>query len=284
MRYDLTPFSVLRWAWQHTGASQSNVARSVVSTASLPLIAVLSKTKRFSFQRKGVRGFERLYYLMDWYERDTVAVCRDQLRPGMNTVDIGAHLGYFSRLFGKLTRPGGTVFAFEPHPETYGVLCRNLSQFPNVIPVPKAVSDTTGHAELFEMTASGQHSLVLNVRPETNAFLKSRNNVESTTLDDFLAGQGDPPIRLVKIDVDGGETKVLKGMTRTIAKNAYLTLIVEFAPVSLAASGTRPEEFLELLRSLGFQVEGLGFSLTELQIPSSATFAPNLLCTKRPQP
>lgn len=219
---------------------------------------------------------------MDWYERDTVAVCRDQLRPGMNAVDIGAHLGYFSRLFGKLTAPGGKVFAFEPHPETFGVLRRNLTQFPNVLPVHKAVSDTTGPAELFEMTASGQHSLVLNVRPETHAFFKSLINVESTTLDDFLAGQGDPPIRLVKIDVDGGETKVLKGMTRTIATNAHLTLIVEFAPVSLAASGTRPEQFLELLRSLGFQVEGLGFSLEGLQTPSIATFAPNLLCMKMP--
>jgi FkbM family methyltransferase len=250
--------------------------------ASLPLIAVLSRTKRFSFPRKGVRGFERLCYLMNWYERDTVAVCRDQLRPGMNAVDIGAHLGYFSRLFGKLTGPGGKVFAFEPHPETFSVLRRNLSQLPNVIPVHKAVSDTTGHAELFEMTASGQHSLVLNVRPETQAFLKSRIPVESTTLDDFLAGQGDPPIRLVKIDVDGGETKVLRGMVQTIAKNAHLTLVVEFAPVSLAASGTTPEQFLELLQSLGFQVEGLGFSLAGLQIPSSATFAPNLLCTKTP--
>ena len=282
MRYGLTPFPVLRWVWQHTGASRSNFARSVVSMASFPLIAVLSRTKGFSFQREGVRGFERLFYLMDWYERETVTVCRDQLRPGMNAIDIGAHLGYFSRHFGKLTAPGGKVFAFEPHPETYDVLCRNLVQFPNVVPVHKAVSDTTGHTELFEMTASGQHSLVLNVRPETQAFLKSRINVESTTLDDFLAEQGDPPIRLVKIDVDGGETKVLKGMVQTIAKNAHLTLVVEFAPVSLAASGTQPEQFLELLRSLGFQVEGLGFSLAGLQTPSSAAFAPNLLCVKTP--
>jgi hypothetical protein len=132
------------------------------------------------------------------------------------------------------------------------------------------------------MTASGQHSLVLNVRPETKAFLKSRINVESTTLDDFLAEQGDPPIRLVKIDVDGGETKVLKGMAQTIAKNAHLTLIVEFAPVSLAASGTKPEEFLKMLRSFGFNVDGLGFSLAGLKIPPTATFAPNLLCMKTP--
>lgn len=230
-------FSTFRWFWRLTGASQNQIARSVVSAVATPLTAALARAQGITFPTPGVDGFGRLCYLMGWYERETVSTCRRFLRPGANAVDIGAHIGYFSRHFAELVGPSGRVFAFELHRETFQILRRNVARYPNVTAEELAVSDHTGRSQFFEMTASGQHSLVFNVRPETGAFLRSRTTVDSTTLDAYLASQGNPPIALVKMDVDGGESKALRGMVHTITSNPGLKLIVEFAPVSLAAAG-----------------------------------------------
>jgi hypothetical protein len=72
------------------------------------------------------------------------------------------------------------------------------------------------------------------------------------TLDDVLDGV---PVDFVKIDVQGGELSVLRGMKRTVQANPRLQLFVELWPFGLRAAGSSADELLALVAAYGFTVE-----------------------------
>jgi len=75
--------------------------------------------------------------------------------------------------------------------------------------------------------------------------------VATTTIDDFLpAGL---LVDLVKIDVEGHEPLVLRGMERTIARSPGIRIIIEFAD-SMLAHSANPGDFVDYIRSLGFAI------------------------------
>lgn len=67
-----------------------------------------------------------LYSEGTWEPAETAFV-KSFLRPGMNVVDIGANLGYFTTLFASLVTAEGKVIAFEPNPQNYGLLKTNIA-------------------------------------------------------------------------------------------------------------------------------------------------------------
>ena len=62
------------------------------------------------------------------YEPFETSLLSAEIRPGMRIVDVGANIGYYTLLFSKLTGASGHVFAFEPEPENFGLLQRNLAR------------------------------------------------------------------------------------------------------------------------------------------------------------
>ncbi|SRR6266545_2940317 len=50
----------------------------------------------------------------------------NEVRPGDVVVDVGAHIGYFTLLLAALVGPKSRVFAFEPDPDNFALLCRNV--------------------------------------------------------------------------------------------------------------------------------------------------------------
>lgn len=61
------------------------------------------------------------------YEEDNYILLRKQIKPGMQVIDIGAHLGLFSVACSKLSGPGGKVISFEPTPKTFSILKKNVT-------------------------------------------------------------------------------------------------------------------------------------------------------------
>jgi FkbM family methyltransferase len=173
------------------------------------------------------------------------------LRPGMNVLDVGAHVGYFSLIAARQVGPTGKIWAFEPVPENYRLLHKNISRngYTNVMAVPQGISNRKGPLSLYlSGIVSGAHSVVRDQGSRAQVI------VQATTLDEFLANAGWPHVDLVKMDIQGAEMMALQGASQFLARNRPLKLIVEFWPAGLAASGTDPKEFLARLVDLGFTV------------------------------
>ena len=75
--------------------------------------------------------------------------------------------------------------------------------------------------------------------------------VDMTTIDDFLPS--DLPVDLVKMDVEGHEPMVMRGMEQTIARSPNIRIVTEFAD-SLLAHTVSPAEFTDYIRGLGFAI------------------------------
>ncbi|MCH7605439.1 FkbM family methyltransferase, partial [Patescibacteria group bacterium] len=223
-----------------------------------PFIRYLSKRKKFFLFPQDPWNI-KLRLLLGWREPGTVKLCPYLISSGMTVLDIGAHVGYYSRLFSELVGPEGKVYAFEPHPPTFALLQRNLlsCKYKNFMLSSKALSDQKGRQQFFEVVAPGGNSLYdvtpLSAKNPQGYVLKKIWHVETATLDDELGEFNNPIIDFIKMDVEGSEPKILKGARNTIARSPKLAMVVEFQIDTLRVAGVSGDAFLKLLEELGFE-------------------------------
>ncbi len=228
-----------------------------------PILDLFLKIRQINLP-SGSSWESKLKFLLKWSESESVRVCKKVIHPGMNVLDIGANVGYFTLLFSELVGPENKVFAFEPHPETYRLLVKNIhsSKYKNIIPVRKALSDKEGEVEFFEVKDISKSSFydvskyLSKVDPRGYAF-KKRLTVDTITLDDFLGKIGDPEINFIKMDIEGAEPKALAGMKKTIERSKDLKMIVEFNAGTLQVGGVSSSEFLNQLIEMGFEIKAV---------------------------
>jgi len=185
--------------------------------------------------RETVSNFLRAYGI---WQRPVSNFLVGYLDEGDIFVDVGANIGYFTVLAGLCVGAAGRVHAVEPDADNAALLARNvaLNGLSNVQLHRTAVSDHCGEAPLFRGTSnSGAHSLL-----RKNG-LTAGPSVPVVTLDRLL--HAEPRIKLLKIDVQGAEMSVLRGLAeRLTAKDARPAIIMEFSPADLA----RADELAEL--------------------------------------
>jgi FkbM family methyltransferase len=181
-----------------------------------------------SFEPATVRAFERL------------------IRPGMIVADVGANIGYTAALAAQLVGPGGHVHAFEPSPRTLRLLQQNMATngFDNVSIYPYVVGETA-RLRRFHVTES---PLTDGVAAGAFAHTLSTIEAEERRLDDLLDG----PLDFVKIDVEGAEVEVLRGMPALIAASPAMIVAAEWNPKAMKAAGHAPMELPEALQAAGF--------------------------------
>ena len=129
-------------------------------------------------------------------------------RPGMTLYDVGAHSGFYTLLFSRLTGTEGKVYSFEPCAQNVGFLLRHiwLNEIGNVRVVQSALAEVSG---LHPMSVDrGRYENCLCAEQETPLL------VPTMTLDTF---KGEAP-DLIKIDVEGAEGKVLRGASRILSE------------------------------------------------------------------
>lgn len=160
-------------------------------------------------------------------------------------LDIGAHLGESSLLFSELVGPQGKVVAFEPDPVARGLLLRNLelNHVGNVSVEKDSVSDKAGAATLVtERLGSGAATIV---RSSHEAPQGSGLAVGSTTVDVYCESHALRP-DWVKIDAEGAEPLVIRGMRETLRRDRP-SVILEFHMQGLSEQekGTAWAEIVE---------------------------------------
>jgi FkbM family methyltransferase len=148
----------------------------------------------------------------------------ERLRRGGDFVDVGAHIGMYAVRAAVELRDRGRVLAFEPNPAARAQLVENLALngCTNVVVVAAAVGDEAGEAML-HVPASPDPSFS---SLEGGRFAEGEPvTVPVTTVDTAVAEHGLAP-SVVKIDVEGREATVVRGMAETLA-TFRPTLLVE---------------------------------------------------------
>ena len=192
----------------------------------------------------------RLIYLVKEIEPDVQRLCSQVLRPGMTVMDVGANVGLITRQFCRLVGPGGQVYAFEPDPFTFQFLKFNTRAFQNHELTQCAISDNEEPALLHLNFTSGTGNSLVNKSHSREAV-----PVTCISLDEFLKQHGNPAVDVIKIDVEGAELGVLRGMRQTIARLPLLKIIIEYCPANLTGAGVAPREVYDELCAHSFTLQ-----------------------------
>ena len=142
---------------------------------------------------------------------------------GSTIVDVGARHGDMTLLFAKAVGPVGRVIAYEPHPTACKSLLRRVAGAPNVSVRQLALADAPGELAFAYPRRRAERGLG-SAHPGVRDELLSRGaepaTLTVTTLDAEVAAGHVPPPTLVKIDVEGLELAVIRGMERTLAEHS----------------------------------------------------------------
>ncbi|MGF1539575.1 MAG: FkbM family methyltransferase [Pleurocapsa sp.] len=186
------------------------------------------------------------------YEVPIQNIFAQQLKAGDVFYDIGANVGFFTIIAAKLVGNKGKVYAFEPGKDNASSIRHNatLNDFSQIEVIEKAVAETSGQGELLLAKYSGGHALATADAPPD---LAGKVTVDLVSIDELIAQNQIAPPNFVKVDVEGAELEVLKGMKETI-KTYQPTIIYEIDDGDDAAYQRKYRELESYLQSLNYQV------------------------------
>ena len=191
------------------------------------------------------------------FERYELQLVAKSLKPGMRMVDVGANIGLYSILGSSRVGDTGRVWAFEPSRESYNRLVRNLqlNDCSCVQPIQVALGDAPDRFSTLTCDAGyGDAYRYLLPVSEHGAGASSGEVVRATTLDACASEYGIKQIDLIKIDVEGGEYRVLLGARETLSANHNVRVVFESEPDWCERAGCRQQDAFELLRGAGFEL------------------------------
>lgn len=189
---------------------------------------------------------------LDTYEPELRRAITELARPGMVAYDIGANVGVFTFLLARLVGSYGVVYAFEPEQNNFTCLHRSvqLNETTNIRVDKRAIEQTSGTA-LFDRRGGAFSGRL--VGTNTN-YQRSTNltSVQTSSIDDLVREEGFSPPDIVKIDVEGNEALVLRGMRDTL--RSHNPIIVCELHKHLGESATAVQT---ILRDNGYSVYSL---------------------------
>jgi FkbM family methyltransferase len=213
--------------------------------------ASLDRLVFLALHRTGVMGKEEAHLL------------RKLIEPGMQILDVGANIGLYTLVMAKLAGPSGRVFAFEPEPNLFSVLCENCDANGalNITPFQCAAGEVNERATFQRATFNSGDNRLGPARADAQPI-----DVEVARVDDILPVQ---TVQFIKLDVQGHELAALSGMSKLIAESPKLRVLFEFWPAGLKAANASPEGLLGFFRDRGFELyETAGGELQPMREPS----------------
>ena len=211
-------------------------------------------------------SLDRLVYLtlhrLGFMGKEERAFFESQIKPGMNIAEAGANIGVYTIQLSRLAGPEGRVFAFEPDPHLFACLCENLdrAEVTNVEAHHCALGSAPGKLSL---AWDGLNSGDTHLSREAQA---GAAQVDVARLDTVLAGKR---VDFFKLDVQGWELEVLRGMNELFSEIPTLRLFVEYWPAGLRRAGTEPAALLAFFKEHAWELA----STPDLQPMTAARFA-----------
>lgn len=190
-------------------------------------------------------------------EVDVLAEILDSLESDDVFYDVGANVGLHACFAGNIL-DSGSVVAIEPHPKSVERLRKNLSL--------NEIDGTVG-----EYAIASEYGTATLELPEDEAGaigsveMSDDANGKSVEIDlipgdDVIGPDGLPTPNVMKIDVDGGEMGVLRGLENTLDGDTCRLIFCEIHPEDLPDYGATAQEVRELLSELGYTISERDFS------------------------
>ncbi|HTD66616.1 MAG TPA: FkbM family methyltransferase [Candidatus Limnocylindria bacterium] len=203
--------------------------------------------------------------------------------PSSLNFDVGANVGGFTLAMAKAC-PAAEIHSFEPAPDTFDRLCKNiaLNGVPHVHSHRVAMGSKPG-LSLFHVDPNS---------PATNHLRNERTaneqciEVEVQTVDATIQKIGQRSPGLLKIDVEGFECEVLLGAAESIQQNRWAAVLIEVCPSNLHRTGRSVGDLISICDSLGcalFELTEQGHPGRELSLNDlrNVTFVNALVARKR---
>lgn len=224
------------------------------------LLLIRSGLQKHSFLKKLEGDFtmklcigdhiEKYLLWYGYYEKNEMLTMQSLLNEESIVIDIGANIGYFSLMAAKKCSKG-KIYSFEPASKNFRKLEEHihLNKLKNVIPFRCAVSDTNEKTEFY--LSDSDNSGMSGLKPAEN-FSGETELVDCIRLDDAVALHNIQTINLVKIDTEGSEMKVLKGMEQII-KEQQPVLLIEVSVNNQALYGNDIKDIFTTLYTYGYK-------------------------------
>lgn len=200
----------------------------------------------------------KMLYVPPPVETSILALMIHLLKRGMVCVDVGAGCGYYSVLMAVISGKNGKVYSFEPIPECFRLLQKNLEMniLETVTCVNCIVSDSQqrqkksyfgGNYQFFFLSEVDQKERVL--------------EMESVSLDHYFYDK-ETSIDFIKINFEKELPQVFRGMKEIIKFNKAIKILCLFNKEKILERDVDPAEFLEEVASKNFSI----FLLPSLEV------------------
>ena len=180
------------------------------------------------------------------------------LRENMTIVDIGANIGYF--VMQEASRQKyKQILAIEPNPASFSLLQQNIERnhFENIRALHLAISDTEGSRPFY----ISKQSNLCSMTPRKDC--TDTIDVNVMPLDQLLAKEKVSHIDLIRMDLEGHEICVLRGMLETLKRDRPWICLEYHAPV---ISQQDREYFISTLESLDYELKCFTFRWSDYPI------------------
>jgi FkbM family methyltransferase len=193
------------------------------------------------------------------YEPEVSWIYPYLLSPGDVVVDGGAHVGYLSLLAARCVGALGRVHAFEPVRATNAALAANvaLNGLRNVTVNRLALADRPGTMDLEVPIDPNGTALLAWGASVVRLGRGASETVDMVTLDEYAASRGIDRLRLVKLDLEGGERRAIEGMRDLLRSGRVSYLVCELNKFLADAAGERYDAVREALDGYGYRCYAL---------------------------
>jgi FkbM family methyltransferase len=178
------------------------------------------------------------------------------LRPGDCVWDIGANVGHYTRMFSGRVGDQGRVLAFEPSPLNHAKLVDACAGLSNVEIFNFGIGDADGEV-IFQQGDDDLGATSRVVSADEAAGMRNAVKVPVRAGDALVKGQVARPPNALKIDVEGFEPEVIRGLENTLRDRGLRSVGIEMHFTLLQARGlpSAPRAIESLLRGHGFTMK-----------------------------
>lgn len=204
-------------------------------------------------RRLGLNGIAGKILGAGGYESKLAKKMLSSIDDGDCVWDIGANIGYYTTRFSDLVGATGQVFAFEPSPWNRKKLEAETRERRNVNVLALGLSDSEGEAVLLQgLDDIGATSRIVSDAVATEA----SHSIRLAKGDDLVAAGEAAQPNVLKIDVEGFELEVVRGLKETLASSAvrHVFLEIHFTLLEDRGLSQAPSAIEALLAGSGFNL------------------------------